>query len=124
MPIERVRACPVSELDEISARRIEGNGVAVCVALADGRPVAVADRCAHREIALSGGLVRDGVLTCPGHFWRYDLRTGHCLHQPETVPTYACTVEDGWVVVDVPSPPPAMSVREMLVAHARRDLPA
>ena len=74
------RAVPLSALSERAAARADCGGVPVCLALAGGQPVAVADACAHRGTALSGGLVRDGVLTCPGHFWRYDLRTGQCLH--------------------------------------------
>ncbi|MES2638332.1 MAG: Rieske 2Fe-2S domain-containing protein [Myxococcota bacterium] len=39
----------------------------------DGRPAAVADRCAHRFAPLSDGRVAaDGRLACPYHGWRYD----------------------------------------------------
>jgi nitrite reductase/ring-hydroxylating ferredoxin subunit len=51
-------------------------GPAALVALVDGAPYAVSDACPHRGTALSGGLLRDGVVTCPGHLWQYDVRTG------------------------------------------------
>ena len=82
--------------------------------------MAVADARAPRDAALSGGIVRDGILTCPGHFWRYDLRTGQCLHQPERVASYPCRVTGGWVDVLVPDPEPVLPMREMLLAEARR----
>ena len=85
-----------------------------------GVPVAVADACAHRRTPLSGGLVRDGILTCPGHFWRYDLRTGQCINRPDRVASHPCRVVDGWVDVLVPDPAPALGVRAMLLAAARR----
>ena len=91
------RAVPLSE-------RADCGGVPACLALAGGQPVAVADACAHRGTALSGGLVRHGVLTCPGHFWRYDLRTGRCLHGPDAVAAYPCRVTAGWVEVLLPDP--------------------
>lgn len=117
-----VRVCRVEELGERSARRFEHDGQAVCVSLADGQPHAIDDRCPHRGIPLSGGLVQDGVLTCPGHFRRFDLRTGYRVGQPgEAVLSYDCAVVDGWVLVDLGTAPPRLSMRDILLAHARGD---
>jgi len=113
------RAVPLSAL---SGRADCGGvpvGVPVCLALAGGQPVAVADTCAHRGTSLSGGLVRDGVLTCPGHFWRYDLRTGQCLHGPDAVAAYRCRVTGGWVEVLLPDPEPELPMRQRLLAAAQ-----
>jgi nitrite reductase/ring-hydroxylating ferredoxin subunit len=113
------RAARLAALSERAAIGVVLDGQPVCLSLADGAPLAVRDLCAHRAIALSGGLVRDGVVTCPGHFRRYDLRTGRCLTDTDQVPAYACRVVDGWVEVLVPDPTPRRSVREMLLAAAR-----
>lgn len=43
--------------------------------------VAFKDLCIHRGAALSGGSVKDGVITCPYHGWSYD-RTGACVGIP------------------------------------------
>ncbi|MEM9266430.1 MAG: aromatic ring-hydroxylating dioxygenase subunit alpha [Cyanobacteria bacterium P01_F01_bin.13] len=48
---------------------------------ADGQPVALRDRCLHRNTQLSGGSVQKGVLQCPYHGWRYN-QTGHVVHIP------------------------------------------
>ena len=37
----------------------------------DGQPVALRDRCLHRNTRLSGGHVYQGQLQCPYHGWRY-----------------------------------------------------
>lgn len=94
----------------------------VCVALTtDGEPVALLDRCPHRDISLSGGIVKDGTLVCPGHFWRFDLRTGGRTDQPDRSATvYPTRVRDGWVEARLPAPAPRQSVREWLLAEARR----
>ena len=113
------RAVPLADLSDRDSLRAMCGGFAVCLALADGEPAAVRDVCAHRETALSGGIVRDGILTCPGHFWRYDLRTGQCLGRPDQVVSYPCRVTGEWVEVLIPDPSPAMSMREMLLAAAR-----
>jgi nitrite reductase/ring-hydroxylating ferredoxin subunit len=115
-----VRACLLSDVPADSAIPVDCAGRQVCLSLVDGVPVAVEDRCPHRQVALSGGLVRDGVVTCPGHFRRFDLRTGRCLHDIDSaVPAYPCRVDDGWVVIDVPPVAPVLSLREQLLAHAR-----
>jgi nitrite reductase (NADH) small subunit len=113
--MSRVRVCHLDELGATTARRFEHDGHAVVVSLAGGEPRALRDMCPHREIALSG------VLTCPGHFWRFDLRDGHCIGRPwEVVPSFDCTVVDGWVEVDLPPPQPKRTMRELLLAHARK----
>ncbi len=39
---------------------------------AEGKPVALVDICPHRGVALSLGSVKDGVIQCPFHGWRFD----------------------------------------------------
>ncbi|HEX2042198.1 MAG TPA: aromatic ring-hydroxylating dioxygenase subunit alpha [Acidimicrobiales bacterium] len=48
---------------------------------ADGRPVALVDRCPHRNVPLSLGRVREGVLECRYHGWRFDGE-GRCRAVP------------------------------------------
>lgn len=43
--------------------------------------VAFKDLCIHRGTALSLGSVKDGILTCAYHGWKYD-RSGACVHIP------------------------------------------
>jgi len=38
--------------------------------------------CAHLGLALDDGEVRDGIITCPYHGFRYDLSSGECLTAP------------------------------------------
>ena len=101
----------------------------VGVAIADGRAVVVRvgdevfayrNECLHQASPLDGGLVKDGVLTCPLHFWRYDATTGaKCGESRLRLESYPVVMESGSVRVVLPDPPPARSMREMLLAHAR-----
>jgi len=79
------------------------------------------DRCPHRDIALSGGLLKDGLLTCPGHFWRFDLTDGHRTDDPSDAATLYPTrvTGEGWVEAVLPEPEAPMSMREWLLAQAR-----
>lgn len=99
------------------------DGDRVCVVrTSDGEHVAMLDRCPHRDIALSGGIVKDDTLVCPGHFWRFDVRTGERTDQPHHGATiYPTRVRDGWVEARLPAPSPRLSVREWLLTAARTD---
>jgi nitrite reductase/ring-hydroxylating ferredoxin subunit len=97
----------------------------VCVVQTADGPLAMLDRCPHRDIRLSGGVVRDGLLTCPGHFWRFDLTDGHRTDEPAQVlslyPTR--TDDDGWVWARLPASARRLSMREWLLEQARRPRP-
>lgn len=99
-----------------------------CIAVADGAAVvarvsdevvAFENRCLHKNSALAGAVVRDGVLTCPMHFWRYQLPAGRHVGTGAPLPCYPTALIDGEVWVDVPAPEPPMSMRERLLQHAR-----
>ena len=46
-----------------------------------GKPAALIDRCPHRGVALSLGKVRDGIVECPFHGWRFESSGANC-HVP------------------------------------------
>ena len=81
---------------------------------ADGRPAALADRCAHRNLALSRGRVVGGALECAYHGWRY-AGGGACTLVPSLpevperigVPAYHAQEADGFVWVFVGKAVPA-----------------
>lgn len=78
------------------------DGSAVCLVRAGDAVHAVEDRCPHRDFPLSGGdVVAPGVLECPWHGARFDVRTGGCLAGPATdaIATWPVTVVDGRVYV-------------------------
>jgi nitrite reductase/ring-hydroxylating ferredoxin subunit len=119
-------AVTVGRRDEIPS----GGGVAVD---ANGRPVALFDlggevvaldgRCRHRGGPIGEGYVRDGIVTCPLHWWRYDIRTGRLVGDPSIgLERFPVEVVDDSVVVMLPPEPPAepvLSMRERLLRRAR-----
>ncbi len=83
--------------------------------------VVLDDACPHRGGRLSEGVLRDGSVVCPSHFYTFDLRTGRCL----TSDLYAAVrhpvvIVDGEEMVAV-SPRDTRSMAEVLRAHARGD---
>lgn len=122
------RVCRVEEVEtgQPVARAVGGPDdvvARVCVVRGPGGEfLTMLDRCPHRDVPLSSGLVKDGMLTCPGHFWRFDLTTGERSDRPEVRATlYPTRVTDGWVEVSLPPPAPRRSMREWLLAQAHGD---
>lgn len=69
----------------------------------DGTFYAVKNSCPHRGSSLERGTVEHAVLTCPGHAWQFDLRTGDALdHPPAGVRCYRVEIREGSVWIEVP----------------------
>lgn len=92
----------------------------VAVFNVDGVLCAIEGRCPHRGGRLALGMVRDGVVICPLHWWRFDLRTGQHVGDPGLhLARYPVRVVDGTVEVLLPPSPSAMPLRERLLAAGR-----
>lgn len=68
----------------------------------DGEVHAYEDRCAHLGVALSGGRLAGGVLTCSAHEWQYDARTGRSIN-PKAIELrrYPVRIEGDAIWVDL-----------------------
>lgn len=72
----------------------------------EGPVFALEDRCAHRQIPLSGGVVKDCAIRCGYHGWSYDA-TGKCIDVPylgkdklpNGVKSYPCREQDGLILI-------------------------
>jgi nitrite reductase/ring-hydroxylating ferredoxin subunit len=73
------------------------------------------NRCPHEGYALVRGDVRDDVLTCAWHNWKFQLESGSCVFGGENVRSYQVRVQGGVIQVDV-ADPPAEVVRPQLFA--------
>jgi 3-phenylpropionate/trans-cinnamate dioxygenase ferredoxin component len=98
-----VRALPVEELAEAQPRRVELDGVPVCLVRVDDQLFAINDVCSHAEISLSEGEVDDTTIECWLHGSRFDLATGRPTGLPATqpVPVYPVKIDGDDVYVDV-----------------------
>lgn len=107
---------------------VDGLPTDACVAVAGGRLIAfrVGDqvcayrnRCLHQDSPLAGGMIRNGVLSCPLHFWRYHAETGQLIGTRQQLDAFPVEVVDGEAFVIVPADPPPRSLREQLLERAR-----
>ncbi|GIW20731.1 MAG: hypothetical protein KatS3mg065_1027 [Chloroflexota bacterium] len=124
VPARRVDAGEAGTLAEGAARAIVVDGRPIAIWRIDGVLRAYAGACLHRGGPLAEGFVRDGVVTCPWHWWRYDLRTGSLVGVAGVrLPSYPVAEVEGRIVVEVPAPVPVpeagRSIRDRLLARAR-----
>lgn len=100
---EFVRVTAVQEVPVGQAKvfRVRDREIALCNA--GGTIHAVKSSCPHREVSLDRGAVADGILTCPGHGWQFDLATGDSVdHPPFGVRCYPVEVRGNSVWVEIP----------------------
>lgn len=112
---------PTFPVESLTApRRFDHGSIGVLVAMVDGDPRAVSAACLHKGASLEGGVCRDGIITCPSHWWRYDLRDGALQGTSGVALTvYPARVVGGVVEVSLPEARQERSLRETLLAHAR-----
>jgi nitrite reductase/ring-hydroxylating ferredoxin subunit len=105
MPFLRVMRASALWDGEMSSSTV--GGMRVLVIRAGGELRAFEDRCAHRGMPLSGGLLEDCRLTCPHHGWEFDVRAGVST-SPEgaRLRSLPLKVEEGEIWVEVPEPMP------------------
>ena len=63
-------------------RHVELAGLEIAIFNIDGEFFATSDRCTHMRARLTDGYVNAGVVECPLHFGKFDIRTGRALSPP------------------------------------------
>lgn len=98
-----VLATKYSELEERGVVVFVHCNCPIAVFLLEDGVYAIDDTCSHAAVSLSGGKVEGGVVECPRHGARFDIRTGKNLCFPAVRPvrSYPVKVEGGEVYVDV-----------------------
>ncbi len=111
---------PVGSVDAVSDTE--------CVAVADGRAVVVRvgnelrafeNRCLHQESPIDGAPIRNGVLSCPLHFWRYHVEDGRLIGSQRSLQRFPIDVVGGEAYVLIPDAAPDRPLREQLLERAR-----
>ena len=80
----RVRVCVLGDVVDNQLRSFAVSGVTwpVIVTRVDGELYACPGVCPHEDVALAGGDLHGTVITCPGHSYELDMKTGKCVHDP------------------------------------------
>lgn len=79
---------------------VDVGGASVALFNVEGRFHAIGNVCPHQGGPLGEGILDGCVVTCPWHFWQFDVTKGHAPEFPEmTVDRFVVKVEAGEVYV-------------------------
>jgi nitrite reductase/ring-hydroxylating ferredoxin subunit len=93
----------IHEIPPGHSKTIPVQGREILVVNDRGTFYAIKNSCPHRGMQLTGGTVEEAILTCPGHSWRFDLKTGDALdHPPMGLRCYRIEIRRDAVWVEVP----------------------
>jgi nitrite reductase (NADH) small subunit len=96
----------VARLEDLSPGRgtvVTANGIRIALFLDDGGNLyALRNHCPHMGGELGEGELRDGVVACPWHGWRFNVETGkHVATELVSVRTFPVRVKGDDVYVGV-----------------------
>jgi nitrite reductase/ring-hydroxylating ferredoxin subunit len=90
--------------------RVEPGGSEILLVRSGHRVFAVANRCPHMGFPLQDAKLRNDLLTCRHHGFKYDLRSGACRGPTaaarRSLSVYSASIEQGRVLLRVPVPAP------------------
>jgi nitrite reductase/ring-hydroxylating ferredoxin subunit len=86
---------------------------------ADDQAYALDDRCPHEGYPLVRGYVKDCVVTCIWHNFKFDVRDGRCVVGDEHARSYPLRIVDGRIELDLSDPDPAQELPRLYASLER-----
>jgi nitrite reductase/ring-hydroxylating ferredoxin subunit len=71
-----VQATTLAELEAKGHMLVHLEGQTIALFYSDGKVYAIDNRCPHMGFPLHNSVCKDGILTCPWHYARFDLASG------------------------------------------------
>jgi nitrite reductase/ring-hydroxylating ferredoxin subunit len=92
-----------SEIPEDEGKKVVVGDLPIAIFNVGGEFYATDDTCTHAYASLSEGYVEDGIIECPLHAGRFEIRTGKAQGIPvtEDIKTYPVRVEGEDIYVEV-----------------------
>ena len=96
-----LEACDRSEIEDGEMLEVElGSDDFVLLIGVNGKVVAVCADCPHQDQPLAEGMLEGNLLTCPLHFWQWNVETGEKIGVAELpLPRYQVKEDGGKVFV-------------------------
>lgn len=109
-PSSLVRAASLRELQEKAQLLVRLNQQTIALFYSNNRVYAIDNRCPHMGFPLYGSVCKDGIVTCPWHYARFDLASGGTFDGwADDVRSFPVQIQgdDIWVDLAPPSDPQA-----------------
>jgi nitrite reductase/ring-hydroxylating ferredoxin subunit len=97
-----MRAASLAELQEKQQLLIRLNQQSIALFYSNDRVYAIDNRCPHMGFPLHGSVCKDGIITCPWHYARFDLASGGTFDSwADDVRSFPVQIRDGEIWIDV-----------------------
>jgi nitrite reductase/ring-hydroxylating ferredoxin subunit len=97
-----VRAATLADLQAKGSLVVRLGGQTLALFFSQGQVYAIDNRCPHMGFPLHGSVCKDGIVTCPWHYARFDLASGGTFDSwADDVPSFPVQIRDGEVWVDL-----------------------
>ncbi len=105
MSIDWVDAVSKTNLDNEEMLAFEHKGKQIALYSLDDGYYATDALCTHEQAPLCNGFLDDGIIECPKHNARFDVRTGKVLRKPakENLVSYPTKIEGDRLFVGIES---------------------
>lgn len=74
-----VKVANTSELTSGSKKKIYVGDKVILLSNVNGSYYAISDKCPHMGGSLGEGVLKDGIVTCPKHGAKFDVKTGEAV---------------------------------------------
>ena len=100
---EFVTVAALTDVPPGTGTTVDVNGIWIALCNVDGMLYAVDNTCPHAGGPLGEGKLKEGIIECPWHGWKFDLRTGRRVNNPNfTVACCDVRVVDGQIQIKLP----------------------
>ena len=84
------------------------NDKKVAMFMIEGKLFAFEDECPHVGASLATGKLEGKLVTCPAHYWQFDVTNGECVtldlcDDGSFVETYPVKIENDEIILSLPS---------------------
>ena len=89
-----------SDLEEGRMKAVHVKGKAILLVKKGGQVFSLSNRCPHMGCSLEKGILREYLVMCPCHGWKFDIRNGQYEENKAIgLVSYPCKVQNGKVYV-------------------------
>jgi nitrite reductase/ring-hydroxylating ferredoxin subunit len=101
-PDKLVPSIKENDLKEGQMKRVQVSGRPILLVKRDGQVFAVSNFCPHMGCSLEKGILREYIVMCPCHGWKFDIRNGQYKeNEAITLTSYPIKILNGKVHVEI-----------------------
>jgi nitrite reductase/ring-hydroxylating ferredoxin subunit len=92
-----------NELKENQMKAVRVKGKPILLIRQGGQVFGISNRCPHMGCTFERGILKDYLVMCPCHGWKFDIRNGQYQEIKDvTLECYRCKIQEGKIYIEIP----------------------